>query len=264
MTQDLRLTFRDKCDTECYQYKKRKLKEAEWLASDKPRFWDKLNLSLNTTQVKEVDYQLAKKIILEYEWLGDMSITSRYYGIFFEDFCAGVVCINPKASNQYAGAIFGVDFRKVSYFARGACCFWAPAGTASKLISWALKFERAKGQDVAYAYSDPDAGEIGTVYQATNWLCLGKQRASAKPYVSPKGRILHDRTAHQWGKARGMRPSDVKKYLLSKGWEIQNSSRKWIYAYVLSDEKKSAIMSKIQKLIVDYPKRPDRPNALVV
>jgi hypothetical protein len=58
---------------------------------------------------------------------------------------------------------------------RGACNHPAPPNAASFLISRAVRLAaRDYGWRIFYAYADPEAGEIGTVYQACNWLYLGQ------------------------------------------------------------------------------------------
>jgi hypothetical protein len=48
---------------------------------------------------------------------------------------------------------------------------WAHPHAASRLIAHAVKFAAADfGWRVFLAYADMAAGEVGTVYQACNWL----------------------------------------------------------------------------------------------
>ena len=88
-----RLTYRKKVTDQAWQYKIRLSKESEWLKSNKYKFWEDIDLDLKKAIIKEVERKTAEKIILEYEWLGDMAITNKYYGIFFENYCGGVICI---------------------------------------------------------------------------------------------------------------------------------------------------------------------------
>jgi len=47
---------------------------------------------ISKAECREISYSDAKKIILEYEWLGTMGTTQMHYGIFFEGQVAGVIC----------------------------------------------------------------------------------------------------------------------------------------------------------------------------
>lgn len=255
--EESRLTFRSKVTDEAWQYKIREKIKADW--GNKYKFWENIDLSLKNAIVKRVDRKVAEKIILEYEWLGDMAVTNIYYGIFFENFCGGVICINSNGSNKDCGKMFGIDSKYVSYFARGACPFWTPKGSASKLLSYALKFEKTRGAKVALAYSDNDAGEYGTVYQATNWTFIGY--GNPKPQYTKGNRIIDSRT---W---QGMYRKDktIKDRLIKEGWRKQMSSAKGRYCYLLADgQEKKMILDKINKLILPYPKRPTKSVISIV
>lgn len=127
---------------------------------------------------KEVTYKQAEKIILEYEWLGTMGTCVKFcYGIFFEDVLAGVICFGDMGlivCNGY-GKYVGEDYKKKGLILnRGACTWWAHEHSASKLIGFGLREIKKKGYKFCVAFSDDKAGEIGTVYQATNWYFLGR------------------------------------------------------------------------------------------
>ena len=129
---------------------------------------------IKSAEIKEITYQEAKPIILGYEWLGTMGTTQYHYGIFFNGECAGVVCYGYlQAINGYKNYVGQKYFKSGIQLSRGACVWWAHEHTASKLISGSLDIMKTKGFKWAIAFSDPLAGEIGTVYQATNWHYLG-------------------------------------------------------------------------------------------
>jgi hypothetical protein len=87
---------------------------------------------------------------------------------------AGVVVFVAGPAPE-SGDICGREHRNLAIcLARGACVHWAHPHAASFLISRGCKLAELKfGWKIFYAYSDPTAGEIGTVYQACNWLYLG-------------------------------------------------------------------------------------------
>ena len=47
---------------------------------------------IKKAELKAVNYETAKKIIKEYEWLGTMGTTQLHYGIFYDGVLGGVVC----------------------------------------------------------------------------------------------------------------------------------------------------------------------------
>jgi hypothetical protein len=176
---ELRLTFREKTDV-CWQ---KQLRD-EHLPEGVP---DVPHLDVGKAIVRPVSWHLAKQIILAYEWLGTMGAgVTNYYGIFFGNYCAGVTTFAPAGFNIPSLAkTFKIEGSKLRYLARGANVHWSPKGANSKLIAHSLKFEKALGGKLAIAFADSDAGEIGTVYQATNWIYVGKTTSSWKQWVSP-------------------------------------------------------------------------------
>lgn len=252
-----RLTFRSKITSEAWQYKIRQQSKENWLNSGKYRFWEDIDLSLKKAIIKEVERKTAEKIILEYEWLGDMAVTNKYYGIFFGNYCGGVVCINTNGNAAHCGKFYGIDSSKVSYFARGACAFWTPIGAASKLIAYSLKMEKERGALVAVAYSDNDAGEYGTVYQASNWLFTGYTKP--KPQYVKNNKVIDSRS---W-EGNYAKDKTYKKRLVESGWKLQSGNKKGRYIYILaSGEQYEKIYKKVKAIIAPYPKR--KQNASIV
>ena len=85
---------------------------------------------------------------------------------------------------------------------RGACVPDAPANAASFLISWAVKLAAAEhGFRIFYAYADPQAGEVGTVYQAMDWLRIADTRR-VENYRLPDGETISERSLRHRGISR--------------------------------------------------------------
>lgn len=250
-----RLTFRNKQTITAWQYKIRKEQEEKWYQSGRYKFWEDINLSLKKAVIKKTDRKIAEKIITTYEWLGDMAITNVYYGIFWENYCGGVICINTNGVCPGNGKQFGLQDKNISYFARGACAFWTPSGSASKLLSWACRLEKIRGSLLSIGFADTDAGEYGTVYQASNWICLGKQTHNSYQYVKGN-KVIDSRSISSNATRYKVSISEYEKFLEKKGWIRQRTNYKYRYINILADEPlKSLIYKKIQHLVSDYPKR---------
>jgi hypothetical protein len=84
---------------------------------------------------------------------------------------------------------------------RGAFVPDAPENAASFLISRAIKLA-AEEHDwrIFYAYADPEAGEVGTVYQSCNWIRI-QDTKPVENYVID-GQIISERTLHFWSLRR--------------------------------------------------------------
>ena len=139
----------------------------------------------STATVREIPYAQAKEFILKYEWLGNMGTTARTFGLFFGDELGAVECFGHPKSEGIKNVCGKEHADKVYWIARGACAPWVPdRGAASYLIARACEmmgteWVTAKGRVMSpkfvfLATADTDAGEIGQVYQSSNWIYLGK------------------------------------------------------------------------------------------
>jgi hypothetical protein len=128
--------------------------------------------------------------------------TIACYGLKLNDELLGVACFGkmgqrigqicegatPEETQQLANATVCLQ--------RGACVPHAPKNSASFLIRWACRLAfKDFAWKIFFAYSDSAAGEIGTVYQASNWFYIGT--GLGRPigsfhtdYTSPDGKTI--------------------------------------------------------------------------
>ena len=222
-------------------------------------WWSMANISLGTAKVRECDIRTAKNIILKYEWLGTMPPGTRFCtGLFFDNWACGGVAVFGSGAGVNTKYMLGVQDAEIAYLARGACSHWTPQGSASKLIGHTLRLLAKKGYKVAIAYADSDAGEIGTVYQATNWLCIGKGAATTQLIHPTTGRVYDMKTTGNIKKRlkNKLSWSEIHEKLLDSGFREQKTNPKWRYIHILDrGETGQLIYQRIQSLIVPYPKR---------
>lgn len=136
--------------------------------------------------IAELDWHQAKDFILQYEWLGNMGTSKRCFGLSIDDRLASVVCYGPPVAPSRYKRLLGPEFSKcVVQLCRGATTFWAPKWAASKLISGSMNILRGTLDVlIVVAYADPEAGELGIIYQACNAYYLGRTDiGGAKRYV---------------------------------------------------------------------------------
>lgn len=167
--------------------------------SERPPIGVVLPVAMEDASLCEVSYSTAKEVILDYEYLGTMPSGFRCaYGIYWSGACAGVVVFGSPNPMQIAKSLFGGPWQDaVMQIHRGACVWWAHPHSASRLIGFALReLGKQKRWRAVVAFSDPDAGEIGTVYQATNFLYCGLT-AKRPDYFTESGRrcVGHFNTA---------------------------------------------------------------------
>jgi hypothetical protein len=245
-----RLTFRDKASDIAWQ---KQLRD-KYLAEGTPPV---PHLDVKQAIVRPVSRRLAEQVILKYEWLGTMAQTNLHYGIFFGSYCAGVCC---AGSHVTGGTNTHLPFRifpdQLLVLARGACVHWSPVGANSKLVSWTCKLmARNTNAKLVIAYSDTDAGEIGTIYQACNWICIGKGSATNQ-WVAPNGRVYDQKYPSDLRRNQGKRfgRSEYTKLLRENGYTEQRTNPKYRYVYIL-DRKDKALVDRVEAMRQPYPKR---------
>ena len=241
---------------------------------------------------KQAIFHEVKRFIERHEWLGKMSLypthffTARYKGIL-----AGVVIMDMPAAFS---KMLGEDTKKVErLISRGACVSWSPKNLASKLISFAMNW---MVQNTEYrlftAYSDTEAKELGTIYQACNFYYLGKIAGAGWQYKLANGRLVSDRyfrsrsVYKKLAKAANiywldswqdgdivnfnLMPTEIAGQLKQMSKDYQNScerrriSPKHKYAYVLGRDKREtkALKCKLEKLNKTFPYPKERGDVI--
>ncbi len=198
-----------------------------------------LPVAITDASIRPVDFETARKVILQYEWLGTMPSGFRAaFGIFFDGYCGGVVVYGSPNPMQIAKSVCGGEHvDSVWQIHRGACVWWAHPHSASMLISASLAAVEKLGARIVVAFSDPEAGEVGTVYQATNWLYCGMTAKRPDYYLAGKRLVGNFKTTEYMTKA--------------------DRPRKHRYTYLLgSKPERKRIRAALAWPVSEYPKRP--------
>ena len=194
----------------------------------------------------------ARPLILQYEWLGTMGVPQRCVGLRDRDGELIGVSVFGHPGSPEAANLCGPDIPTLC-LTRGACVHWAHPHAASYLISRAVKLA---GVEVVYAYSDPAAGEIGTVYQACNWLYLGQGvgrgrnsgTARYETLVDPNGREFSARSLRHLG----LRMADAE----ALGWRRKMTPPKHKYVSLVGDRRRRKMLRKRLRFpVLPYPRR---------
>jgi len=128
-----------------------------------------------------------KEFIERHEWLGKQSQRSTHR------FCARLKKNNALAGvvimatpNAFSNLLGPENKDKEKLISRGACISWGPKNLGSWLIMSSLRW-MVENTEFRYftAYSDPEAKELGTIYQACNFTYLGQTSGTAKQYLDP-------------------------------------------------------------------------------
>ncbi len=149
-------------------------------------------VDLSTAEVREISFAEARKVILKFEWLGNMGTTERAFGLFLQGELAGVTCFGKTAGTHTFASVAGKKWEQhVTILCRGACVHWAHEHAGSFLIARACQLMALEGIHIFVAYSDTDAGEIGTIYQSLNWLYCG-QGSAVMQFSKNQGKLWQD------------------------------------------------------------------------
>jgi len=235
----------------CHQ---RKLRDKLMDEQPKP-----IQATLDGCIVCQITKDQAASVILVYEWLGTMPNAGiAFYGLFDNEVLIGVVCFG-KGSGSKANTLCGDKNKHLAIcLERGACVHWAHPHAASYLISRACKqAANDYGWKIFYAYSDREAGEIGTVYQACNWIYLGQ--GAGRPgnswrffYTSPDGKGYNSRSYRAYKKRKGLEWKDME--LL--GWLRRRQYDRGKYVlFVGSKTEKKLLRRALRYEEQSYPKR---------
>lgn len=209
----------------CYQYQKR----LDTLEEDKKNLgWDDefiANIKLSDFEFKNItskeDKQKCIEFITRYEWLGSISqYPTSWFMATYKGILGGVVIMNmPNAFSKMLGE--GTD-KIERLISRGASASWCPNNLASSFLMWCMKWMVKNTQYRLFCcYSDPQANEIGTIYQSLGFFYLGQKSGASIRCISPynPNKIVSDRTFRTI--------SFYKKYAKDLGIEWESNGKKW-------------------------------------
>ena len=151
--------------------------------------------------------QEIKEFIIRHEWLGIMPHrpTHRFIATYRGELAGVIIMATPNCFSHLLGR---ENRNKEKLISRGACISWSPKNLASALIMHSIRW-MVKNTSYRYftAYSDTTAGELGTIYQACNFIYLGQNSGERFQY-------FNNQNPHRgWFSERLFRKSSsIKKY----------------------------------------------------
>ena len=130
----------------------------------------------------------VKEFIKRHEWLGKMPIwaTHRFTARLKKNgILAGVIVMaTPYTFSNLLGS---ENKGREKLIARGASISWSPKNLGSWMIMNSVRW-MVKNTEFRFftAYSDPEAKELGTIYQACNFYYLGQKFGAGMQYLDPE------------------------------------------------------------------------------
>jgi hypothetical protein len=238
----------NKFDSKCFQ---RQLREIKDDGSAKMTLEE-----LKSADVREIDFQTAQEFILEYEWLGTMGTTMFSYGLYSKDRLFAVYCFGLTAGTSVLSQPFGEEHKKEGIvLVRGACAPFAHEHASSYGIGKVTPLVRDRGYKFVVAYSDLEAGEIGTVYQATNWIFYGLT-SPVRYLVRPDGKRVDPKIIHKYAKKRGVTRQEQIAEFTEEGYTFETASPKLKYLKIICNKRdKKQLMKKAKFKSYPFLKR---------
>lgn len=220
----------------CYQYQRR----IDTLEEDKKILgWtdeDIKSITLDDFTFEYIDSKQDKKdatdFIKRYEWLGTVgSFPTHWFVARYKGIIGGVIIMGmPNAFSK----LLGEDTEKLErLIARGASASWTPFNLGSKFLMWCIKYMVDNTEYRLFTcYSDPQAKELGSIYQGLNFYYLGQGSGTTTRCINPYNpeKIVSDRAF----RAR----SFYKRYAKDLGIEWQpnwNNDQKMLWENVPAD-----------------------------
>lgn len=185
--------------THCYQYQKR----LDTYEEDKKNLgWDdefikKIKVEdfdfsrIRTKEEKEEATQFTKR----YEWLKSVgSFPTHWYAARYKGVLGGVIIFGmPNAFSK----LLGDKTKEIErLIARGSSASWTPKNLGSCFLMWCIKdMVQSTQYRVFTAYSDPQARELGSIYQALNFYYLGNGNGASIRCINPYNpqKVITDR-----------------------------------------------------------------------
>jgi group I intron endonuclease len=235
--------------TEISHQKKIRLKK-EIEDSQSNIFYPIVNISESV--IKPITFKEARPFILEYEYLGTMSTrTIQCFGLYYKNILSGAIVFSLPPSKGVQESVLGTEYKdKVCVLSRGACAYWAHPHSGSKLISFGTRWMSQYTEYKCFiAYGDPKANEIGTLYQACNWLYAGQTESKTEYYLNDKWVSGYE---FRLQRKKGNLPINI---------QTRPSSKKHRYIFIKGKDKRET--KKLKKQLkfntFPYPKRHNIP-----
>lgn len=205
--------------------------------------------------IKRIAYDTAMAVIVKYHYLHRQAPCSFAFGLyekngddsglFTMDRLVGVITYGTPSSAPLRIGICGVEEKdNVIELTR----LWIEDGTPKNTESYLIGNTLSRiDKEIVVSFAEIEAGHVGVVYQATNWIYTGLSAKRTNWIVD--GVKLHGQTiADKY-------TSNELKELVGDRFKLMDRPRKHRYVYFnASKKRKKQLLNKLKYKIQPYPK----------
>lgn len=207
-------------------------------------------------QLKRISKEIAFSFYMKYEHLGNCGLGVWHYGLYDSEMLLSVVSFGTVNFNPQRSKVSRTANQfnlRIIQLTRGGTRFDAPKSTPSKTIALALKeIKKDIGPVLIIAYSDTGWNEIGTIYQASNFMYLGMTNPKGQANYYIDGKFMSGWSVR---KRFGTRDLKILQNVVGSVSRIQLTP-KHMYLFVNANRRlKKKVISDIQPICQAYPKR---------
>jgi hypothetical protein len=234
---------------------------------------NKLYCDTSKLVVRQINKNVAKDIIVNNHYSGIWTKVSHAIGLFYvsndehkffggvNEKLIGVACYgDPIGRNSGASICETLDRTEVLELTR----LFVFDGYGSNIESWFVgkTFQWLRDNvpsiKALISYSDPKAGHLGTVYQATNWIYQGNKIRWSDSWLfqlTEGGEWQHGRTIFPYYGTND--PAKIREQISLPIW-IRKEPRKHRYVYILSNgRERKNLLKGLKYPQLPYPKQQD-------
>lgn len=205
--------------------------------------------------IKKISYETAMSVIVKHHYLhrpapcsfafGLYEINGDNSGLFVMDRLVGVITYGTPSSAPLRGGIAGIEGKdNVIELTR----LWVEDSTPKNAESYLIGNTLHKvNKEIIVSFAEIEAGHVGTVYQATNWIYTGLSAKRTNWTID--GVELHGQTIADKYTSKEL------KELCGDKFKLKDRPRKPRYIYLnCTKRRKKQLLQKLRYSIEPYPK----------
>lgn len=200
--------------------------------------------------IKPILCKIALDVVIKNHYLHRKAPCSYSWGLFCKDKLVGCIIYGTPASRSLQKGICGVEeANHVIELTRLWIENITPKNVESYLIGNTLKL-LPLNKDIVVSYAEVNAGHVGTIYQATNWIYTGLSDRHIQWQIKNDNGV-HSR--HLFDKYGGVNKA---KEILRDNMISVERPRKHRYIYFRGSKKRrKELKKKLRYPVLPYPKK---------